>query len=284
MTGLLGLSIAAATANNLLIHGFSLARRQALFFFNFLCGCVWILMLLPFCLGDLAFTANEITFGLLWGVTQAAFLFCKSGAMSSGLVSVTTLIGNASLLFSTIAGVILFRETVGVAQYIGVPLLLLAVFLCTFRGFSGGQILRRWIPFCAGFLVTAAAIGIIFKYFSACGGGNVNRMMLIGALTVTLCMAAETALTRGFSFAGFGEGKCLPLRILGCGAVSCLYNRLNITLAGALPSAFFFPAFNGGVILLCALCGRFLFGEKLSARAWVGIGLGVVAIVIIGML
>ena len=68
--------------------------------------------------------------------------------------------------------------------------------------------------------------------------------------------------------------------VVACGAVGCIYNRLNITLTGTLPSVVFFPLFNGSVIVLSTLAGVILFGERLNRKQIYGILLGTAALML----
>ena len=68
--------------------------------------------------------------------------------------------------------------------------------------------------------------------------------------------------------------------ILGSGLFGCVYNRLNIFLAGRLPSVVFYPTFNGAVILLSTLCGLLLFRERLRARQTIGMIAGIAALLL----
>lgn len=67
------------------------------------------------------------------------------------------------------------------------------------------------------------------------------------------------------------------------GILSCVYNRLNIYLSGALNAVVFFPAFNGGVIMLSTVLSVVLLKEKLNFRTSIGILLGIAGICIIGI-
>ena len=279
---LLALSILAAAATNLLLHALPLQTKENLFLYNLFCSGVWLALLASLCAGDLAFTRNELFFGGLCGLLQTAFLLCKSGAMSTGPVSVTTLVGNCSLLLSTIAGVLLWQEQVGIGQGIGIALLCVAVFLCTFRSGSSTTHRKSWPFFCVGFLLTAAGVGLLFKAFQKAGGGDSSRMLFCCAAVMLPCMFACALFTHAFTKSTLPVRRRL-LPILLSGILSCLYNRLNISLAGALPSVLFYPIFNGGIILLCALCGRVLFREKNSPSGLLGLLLGLAAIVIIGI-
>jgi drug/metabolite transporter (DMT)-like permease len=74
------------------------------------------------------------------------------------------------------------------------------------------------------------------------------------------------------------------LLALVSGLLSCVYNRLNIYLAGNIDAVIFFPSFNGGVIILSALLSVLLLREKLNIKQIFGLLSGAAGICIIGIL
>ena len=48
------------------------------------------------------------------------------------------------------------------------------------------------------------------------------------------------------------------------GVTACVNHRLNLFLAGVIPSAIFFPVVNGGSIILCTIAAFIVFKEKLQ--------------------
>ncbi len=279
---LLALSITAALSNNLILHTFPLGYKRNNFLFNFICASVWLTIMFAVCHPPFFFTSNEILFGVLYGLTQSAFLLCKSGAMSSGPVSVTTFIGNCSLLISTLAGFLIWNEKISVPQFIGLILLCVSVFLCTYKN-DGTSRKKKWWFFCIGFLASAAAVGILFKAFHKAGGGDRNRMMLIGSAVITVFLFFCGLFTDMFRKQTVLKKRSSFILIILCGFVGCLYNNLNIMLAGKLPGILFYPIFNGSVILLSALCGILGFGEETTPHSLIGIALGTLSIIIISV-
>jgi drug/metabolite transporter (DMT)-like permease len=66
-----------------------------------------------------------------------------------------------------------------------------------------------------------------------------------------------------------------------CGICAAANNKMNLYLSGVMSSAVFFPIVNGGGMILSAIASLFLFKEKFNAQKWVGISLGIVAVVLI---
>ena len=66
-----------------------------------------------------------------------------------------------------------------------------------------------------------------------------------------------------------------------CGISVAANNKMNLYLSGAMDSATFFPVVNGGGMILSALASLIIFREKLTIQKWVGIAIGIVAVILI---
>lgn len=281
---LLALSIIFAASNNLLLHKFEnrgLDGLSGVLFFNAMISVVWVLLLgiTSVMTGGLRIDLSSAGWGVLYGSVTAGFLLCKMQAMASGPVSLTSFIGCASLLISTGFGVFLLHEGASALQTVGVALLMLALFLVVSP--KNDRAKKSWKLWCGAFFVCSAAVGIIFKLHQRSEAAeNINGMMFCAAITSAVILILLSALTaKGRKLPKPLPKSALPY-LLGCGLVSCLYNRLNIFLAGSLPSVVFYPLFNGSVILISTLCGVFLFRERLKLSQTVGIIIGAAALML----
>ena len=267
---LLCLSILFASANNLLLHKFGnrgLDSPGGVLLFNAAVSGIWVILLggTSMISGGLRSDTGSVCWGMLYGVVTAAFLFFKMQAMATGPVSLTAFIGCASLLISTGFGVFVLGEGASVLQTVGVAILMIALFLVVSP--KNDHAKKSWKLWCAGFFTCSAAVGIIFK------------MMFAAALTSELLFTAMS-----FAVSEKHRPKPIPGSAVGylvaCGIAGCVYNRLNIFLAGQLPSVVFYPTFNGSVILISTLCGLIFFKEKLKAQQAIGIAAGAAALML----
>ena len=64
------------------------------------------------------------------------------------------------------------------------------------------------------------------------------------------------------------------------GAVAAALNRVNFSLAGAVPSMIFYPVFNGTVTPATGVAAFLISKEKLDLRQWLSLLLGIAAIVL----
>lgn len=285
MYWLIVLSVTCASLNGTLLHKIPSFAKQNVFRFNFLCSAEWIVILMLLNKGSLHFTSETLLFGIMYGITQVLFLFFKTQAMSSGPVFITTLIGNCSLILSTAAGVIIWREPVRVIQIICIAVLLFSVFLCTFVK-SNAEMTVKWKIYCVAFFVCAAAVGIIFKFFSKSeGSAYANDMMLISSFTMTLLffLLSLTKKSTDNTEEKKNYGGFVLIAVL-CGIFSCTYNRLNISLSGMFPSTVFYPSFNGGTVMLSFIMSIVFLKERPVFRQTVGLILGTCAVVALGIL
>ena len=129
-------------------------------------------------------------------------------------------------------------------------------------------------------------VGIVFKAFGkSAAPERADDMMFVAATVMLVCYFICSIFTGAFKpeTEKSPQGKFMFFALL-CGLLSCLYNRLNIFLAGKMAAIIFFPAFNGSVVLLSAFLSVWMCKEKLSAKQKIGILLGACAICIIGIL
>ena len=143
---------------------------------------------------------------------------------------------------------------------------------------------------CAIFFVFAALVGVIFRFDQVHDKAHTGEMMILASAfaTVTLLII--------YFISGIVKRKKQPIlteekpknvkasliilvfAILS-GIVSCVYNRCNIYLSGALPTILFSPIFNGALIMVSFLAGLILFKEKPTVLKIIGFCVGILAII-----
>lgn len=285
MVPLLLLSIFAASLNSIMLH--KLPKDSDVFLFNLIGAVIWFCILFSINGFKLELTGSTIFWGLLYGIVQMAFLVFKTKAMNTGPVSVTTLIGNCSLILSTIVGVVIWNEKVSIWQILGIFFLIIAFFFCTYTK-STNKISKSWVFYCVFFFVFAASVGIVFKMFSKMGKCKPNDMMTVAAIVLSILFFCKKIVDHiklkhsAIEKKGICINKTFFLLALISGILSCLYNRLNVSLAGKFDSAIFYPCFNGGVILLSLILSFVVLKERISKNQIFGLTLGSVAVLIIG--
>lgn len=282
MYGLLIVSILSASLYSILLHNYPADEKGNIYKLNLFASLVWILLLF-FANGcTVHFNATTVLWGIAYGMTQALFVLFKAKAMHTGSVSVTTLIGNSSLLVSILFSYIVWHEKITLWDICGLGLLLCGIVLSTYKK-STTDSNKKWKYYAVAFFLLAAGVGILFKaYGKSSSGDDTGDMMLISAAVMAVFYLCTVAVGKDHTLPF--SGKKFFLYALGAGVLSCLYNRLNITLSAALDAVVFFPAFNGGVVVASGLLSCLIYKERFSKRQIAGFILGVLAICMIGVL
>ncbi len=289
------LTVFMASVNSMLLH--KIPKRASIISFNMICSAVWVAVLFAVNGFSLQLNADVLLWGVLYGVVQMLFLFFKTKAMSSGLVSITTLIGNCSLILSTFVGAFVWQEKISVLQIIAIAVLILSFFCCTYQK-SQSKSSKKWVFYCVLFFVFAAGVGIIFKVYSKLhqSGDQTGDMMITAAMVmIILLLVGRIFENRAIKVADASDTKTeetnpeklwnkntIFIAIL-CGLLSCVYNRLNIDLSGMFESAVFYPCFNGGTCLVSAVLSVIFFKERLKPIQVIGLIIGITAVILIGV-
>ena len=286
MLYLILLSIVFASLNSVLLHKVNFSGSNAVYKFNMVGAAVWCVCLFAVNGFKLHIDKTVLLWGVIYGITQAFFILFKTLAMNCGAVSVTTLIGNMSLVVSVFFCYFVWQEPINAADIIGLVILLLGIVLSTYEK-KNGSISRKWVVYSIFFLLFAASVGISFKAFGKTGKVSyAGDMMFIASAVMLIAYAVICLLVKKRNVSGesFKIQKEFIIYALLSGGLSCAYNRLNIYLSSAIDAVVFFPSFNGGVIFFSAVLSVLLLKEKLKPKTAIGIILGIAGICIIGIL
>lgn len=281
MYGWLVFSVLAASFYSILLHNYPGNEKFNIFKLNFFASIVWVVILFIFNQCKIYLNKEIILWGVTYGVTQALFVLFKAKAMNAGSVSVTTLVGNASLVVSIIFSSIMWNEKISWLDICGVILLIAGMFLSIYKK-STANVDKRWKYYVCVFFLLAAAVGIIFKGFGKSTVSNHTGDMLLVSAAVMMFFYLCVLLTTRDRSMPFAKKKFF-VYVLAAGILSCLYNRFNITLSSAMDAVIFFPVFNGGVVIVSGVLSSLIYKEKFSKRQLVGFGLALFAIFIIGV-
>lgn len=270
-------SILFATGNNICYHQLANEDKYSRFLFTALSSAVWVVGLIPF-INLSQINSLEIIFGVIYGVVQAMFLFFKMRAMSTGPISITSVVCNCSMLVTTLFGIIAYNERSSVLQFIGLAAILASVILCADPK-SDMKMTFKWAIYCFFYFLFCSAVGVVFKVFGKSGDGqnNPSNMIFVSAITMVVLLVALSLISRE----NFSLSKRQSFYGVLAGVLSCFYNRFNLTLAKELPSVVFFPIFNGALVLLCTVVGAVIYKEKFSKLQLAGVITGIVAIVLL---
>lgn len=280
---LLVCSIFCAVINSIALHKMKDKLTSAdMCLFNSLVSIIWIAIYLSAALldGERRFSAYTFLFGGLYGVVTACFLLFKLKALLLGSMVLTTMVGCSSFVVTTLFNAIYWHEQITIVKALCLLCLLFAIGLILLPAKHGERAVlsRRWILYCLLLFLTSAAVGTIFRFHQTFDQPNTNVMCVIAA-SVSAAILMLARLVGARNTAGTTPKATIPvIPLIVSGVSGGIYNRLNIHLAGVMPSIVLFPVFNGAVVVLSALAGVYVFHERTTPLQKAGIVLGCTAI------
>ncbi|NIJ70084.1 EamA/RhaT family transporter [Xanthomonas sp. 60] len=181
-----------------------------------------------------------------------------------------------SLLLSLLAAFALFGEQAGPLRLGGLGLGLLAIVAITARSGPQPQVRGSW-RWLLGVWVGFALVDVLLKQVALSGTPSMAALLVSFSIAFVLMLALQV------SRHALGKTR-LDARNVGAGALLGLLNFGNIffyvrahqQLSGS--PATVFAGMNIGVVVLGALVGLLVFGERISAWNRVGLGLAIIAI------
>ena len=206
-------------------------------------------------------------------------------------IAVTSVVQRISLLISVASAVLYLGDPLSLKQGVGIALGVLSVVLVVRVGEGEADVVERpkqsrpsassravWLLPLAVFLVAGAIeSGLLLAQRNYGAGDSAAYTVALFAwagllgLSIRLLRAPSDGrprFTRADVFGGIA---------LGIPNFFSIY-LIIVALEGGLPAATVFPVLNVATIVLGALAAVAFFGERLTVRQWVGVGVAVLAI------
>lgn len=288
MIGLFILSLAACVAGGFFKKdilnrcGSGKARHQL---YNCLTSLVAVITLLMMAVPA---KMSWFTFGLgiVFGVVTAVQGLALLRALDIGPLSYTTVIVNLSTLIPALSGALIWNERISVVQIVGIVALMVCFVLSTEAKGEQKSKGMKWLAWTLVAFVCTGAIGVMQKWHqSTVYSDELDGFLVVTLGTSTLFSGAALgilALQRQMEKEVRAYFAWWPLiAMILAGVCIALCNKLNLHLAGVMDSAFFYPAMNGGTLIATTVGACILFRERLTKRQWIGVGVGISAVILL---
>lgn len=253
-------------------------------FFN---GIMFLTAALLFCPSVIK---NGVTFltcvsGIIMGILSVSFQIFYICAFSKGKMTLTVIINNFSMLLPMAVSFILFKEDFGALKITGTILALISfVFSVSKEKTADCTATRKnnflWLIFTMLVFLSNGLISVNQKVYSM----SAQKLQVFEFVAV----AYITAAAMSFLILGvislrnkkFTYAKQPEVLISGClvGILLGVFQCLNTYAASVIDGTILYSAYNCGVSLLTTVTGRIIFKEKLSAKQYAGVFIGIAAI------
>ena len=232
-----------------------------------------------------------VLLGALFGIVVSLQAIFTTVAMMSGPMAYTMVIVSCSTVFTALSGFFFFDESIGVLQLVGIALMVGSFVFATEKKEGEKKGGFKWLLFSILSFCCSGGIGFMQKLHQT----SVHADELNAFLIISFVISFDFSMIMAFIY-GIKEKKSLVekkekgginwiiLAIMVISGICVAANhKLNLALAGEIPTAVFFPLLNGGNLVLTTLSALFVFKEKLTVKQWVGVGLGIASVLFLCM-
>jgi drug/metabolite transporter (DMT)-like permease len=220
-------------------------------------------------------------FSLALGLTFIATFFIFALSSQKVGVALTSVASKMSVVIPVLAGLVLLDESLNILAGLGVIVALMAFYLTLGRGKSR-SFPKKYLILPLVLFLGNGINDTLMKYSEFHFVVDTNDLILF------LAMIFFTALVLGLIISAVrysSNRNPLLLRNIIAGIILGLINFGStfyiLKAMGLYESSVVFPIINAGIVSLSALTGYFFFREKLKLTNWIGIGLALIAILII---
>ena len=247
-----------------------------------------ILLIYLFSGTEFSFSVFSVLLGAALAVANILSLEGLLQAQACGSFAYTSVIVALSAIIPSMSGPVLFGEKVTVSQFAGIGLMIICIILSP--GNDGGErraVNLKWLLFCTVAFVFSGAVGVVQKIHQNNAAHKAEMpALLLTCFFVSFAISGIRLITERGRMKKSGESlNKLTLTVLLFPAVSGLCfafpHTINLFLSGRLASVVFFPTINLCPMLLTMLYAVFGFKERLTAKQWAGIAVGILSTVFV---
>lgn len=226
--------------------------------------------------------------GVMFGLVTALQSVFLLKAYDKGPMSYTTVIVTLSSVIPALSGYFIWGEEIAAIQIVGIAFMVAS--LVCFADFSGKEkgTSLMWFVFSMAAFVATGIIGVTQKYQQTTAYKDQLDGFLVAAFAASCIysavIVAASAIKQTPERRKALKKEISPL-LIGITVVAglCAFgnNKMNIYLSSVIDSAIFFPTINVGGLILSTVADMGLFKQKIQPLKWLGIGIGIVAVLLI---
>ncbi len=230
-------------------------------------------------------SAYTVWMALVYGTLSLLSQLFYMLSMRKGPMAFCTFFYSSGFVIPAILGAWVWHECVSVWQIIGVILLLVSFTVSLSRKGERKSEDRLWALYAFLAMVASGLVGFMQKVHQCSPHKDeLDAFLVLSFLFATVLSFILCGISRK-SEGKVQQDKTAKMFAVGLGSGVCIAfaNKINTILSGRMPSMIFYPSVNGGVIILSAVLASLLFREKREKNEWLGLVLGLIAIVLVSI-
>ena len=230
---------------------------------------------------DLNFDPGILPYSVAFAAAYTTGVVASVAAISSGPLSLTSLIVSFSLMLPTLYGLIFLNDPISIGLFPGLALLAASLFLINKKDASV-EISTKWV-----ISVSLAFLGngfctIFQKMQQLKFEGSFKNEFMIVALIITAVISLTMALIKEHGIIKKQTAGTAALGVL-CGGFNGAVNLMVMILSARMQVSLMFPIISAGGIVVTYVISKVFYKEKLSRLQLVGFILGTVSVILLNI-
>lgn len=233
-------------------------------------------------------SVGTVLFALVFGVANYVYQVSYCSALRTGPVSLTSIICNFNMVVNVPVGALIFKETIGIYQWIGFSLVAAAMILLNKpSGESEKKANTKWLILALLTMVTSGTTGVLQstygKFFPS---AEKDSFIVISYIFAALLCFATAILVKSKERQPFFT---VNPKFLGgiavIGTALSLYNLLIIEVQarGYFTSSVLFPVLSVLNFIMTLAASILFLKERIKLRQWIGVVVGIAAVVLMNL-
>jgi len=275
------LPIASLTCLNMVIR-LSVGRsktRWGVIVFNYLTAAA-ISLALVLSSGSVGASPFTLALGAVTGALYSGGMFLSMTMMGRSGASIAASISQLSVIVPVAVSVMVYSESLGGLQLLGVAVAVAALpFLAHRRGNGIGPLDRGLVPLMVVMLIVQGLAQLSSKVLVASGLEAERNVFFLTVFTSAALLTTPLAF-RARSQVVLPKDAGLGV---GVGALNMLTNMSILLALRSIPASLFFPLNGSGGLMLTTLAATLLFRERISGANALGVALTLAAVALINL-
>lgn len=234
---------------------------------------------------DFSFDPKVLLYSVGYGVCYTMALIGLFNAISCGLVSLTSFVKQLSFVGVAVWGFLFWHSPITLTITIALILIAISLFLCfkTNKGKPQNTVSLKWVFYVSLLFIGNAGCSIVQKYEQTAFSGQHKNMLMCFAVGFAMILSSIFLIKNGIPHLKFLAKGSIKYPIFA-GMSSALANLFILLLTTTtLSPAVIYPCIAVGGMILSILFSVIAFKECLMRLQWIGLSVGVVAIVFLNI-
>jgi len=232
---------------------------------------------------DFSFDARILPYSIAFSVGYTFAIVFQVYALKYGPLSLTSLLYKFTSVAVTIYGFVFWGEKPTFSVIIGLVMVIAAMIICIYQKDEQYKVSPKWLLFATLSFMGNIVCTIAQKQQQLDFDHQHGNMMMFFALicSVLTCLVLYLRAKPENTADIVKRTGWMPA---ASGIFNMAINLLTILLtATSLPSGVVYPTISVGSLIFLSIASRFIFKEKLSTRQWIGMGIGIAAVLILSL-